>query len=84
MITKREQHMHLLERMSGVTLLKVALTRRALVLTNTHIFTFGATVTKCRLQVHLLESSLVATFLPGTSDIITMQSHDWQIQIAPL
>ena len=62
MITTRGQHIHLLERISGVTSPKVALVRNALILTNTHIFTFGgATVTKCRLQVHLLESSLTAT-----------------------
>ena len=65
MITKRGQHIHLLERMLGVTPPKVVVTslaRSALILTNTHIFFFGgATVTKCRLQVHLLERSLVAT-----------------------
>ena len=67
MITKRGQHIHLLERMSGVTPPKVvvmSLGRSTLILTNTHIFTFGgATVTKCRLQVHLLEGSPVATSL---------------------
>ena len=60
MITKRGQHIHLLERMLGVTPPKVVVTslaRSALILTNTHIFTF----TKCRLPVHLLERSLVAT-----------------------
>ena len=65
MITKRGQHIHLLERMFGVTPPKVVVTylaRSALILTNTNIFTIdGATVTKCRLQVHLLERSLVAT-----------------------
>ena len=62
MITKRRQHIHLLERMSGVTPPKVVLAPSAVILTNTHIFSFGgATVTKCRLQVHLLERSLVAT-----------------------
>ena len=62
MITKRGQHIHLLERMSGVTPAKVAMACSALILTNTHIFTFGgATVTKCWLQVHILERSLVAT-----------------------
>ena len=64
MITKRRQHIHLLERMSGVTppkVLVMSLALSALILTNTHTFTFvGATVTKCRLQVHLLERSLVA------------------------
>ena len=58
---------YLLERMSGVTPPKVvvtSLTRSTLILTNTHIFTFGeATVTKCRLQVNLLKKTLVATVL---------------------
>ena len=60
MITKRGQHIHHLERMSGVTPPKVIVTslaRSALILANTHTFT----CTKCRLQVHLLERSLVAT-----------------------
>ena len=65
MITKRGEHIHLLERMLGVTSPKVLVTslaRSALILINTHIFTFGgATVTKSRLQVHLLKRSLVAT-----------------------
>ena len=65
MITKRGEHIHLLERMLGVISPKVlvtSLTRSALILINTHTFTFGgATVTKARLQVHLLERSLVAT-----------------------
>ena len=62
MITKFGQHVHFLERMSGVNPPKVGLARSALILTNNHIFTFGgATVTKCRLQVHLLERSLVTT-----------------------
>ena len=65
MITIRGQYIHLLDRVAGVTPPKVvvkSLGRSALILTNTHIFTFGgATVTKCRLQVHLLETSLVAT-----------------------
>ena len=65
MITKRGQHIHLLKRMLGVTPPKVVVTslvRSALILENTHIFTFEkATVTKCPLQVHLLERSLVAT-----------------------
>ena len=65
MITKRGEHTHILERMSGVIPPKVVVTslaRRALILTNTHIFTFGgATVIKCRLQLHFLERSLVAT-----------------------
>ena len=64
-MTKPGQHIHLLETMLGVISPKVAVTslaHSALVLTNTHIFAFGwATVTKCRLQVHLLERSLVAT-----------------------
>ena len=64
MITKRGQHIHLLKRMLGVTPPKVVVTslvRSALILANTHIFTFDkATVTKCPLQVHLLERSLVA------------------------
>ena len=39
-----------------------SLARSTLILTNTHIFTFGgATVTKCWLQVHLLERRLVVT-----------------------
>ena len=60
MITKRGQHIHLLDRMSGVAPPNVTVTplaRNALILTNTHTFTF----TKCRLQVQLLERSLVAT-----------------------
>ena len=65
MITKREQQMHLLERMSEVTPLNVivmSLALSAVILTNTHIFTFGrAKVTKYRLQVHFLERSLVGT-----------------------
>ena len=65
MITKRGQHIHLLERMSGVTPPEVVVTTLAcstLILTNTHIFIFGgATVTKCQLQLQLLERSLVAT-----------------------
>ena len=65
MITKRRQHIHLLKRMLGVTPPKVvviSLARSALILADTHIFTFDkATVTKCPLQVHLLERSLVAT-----------------------
>ena len=65
MITKRVHHIHLLERMLEVTspkMLVMSLTRSALLLTNTDIFTFGgARVTKCQLQVHLLERSLVAT-----------------------
>ena len=65
MITKRGLHIHLLKRMLGVTPPKVVVTslvRSALILANTHIFTFDkATVTKCPLQVHLLERSLVAT-----------------------
>ena len=65
MITKRRQHIYLLERMLGVSPPKVVVTslaRSALIFTNTNIFTFGeAKVTKCRLQVHLLERSLVAT-----------------------
>ena len=62
MTIKCGQHIHLLERMSAVTFPKVALVRSALILTNTHIFAFGgATVTKCQLQVDLLERSLVAT-----------------------
>ena len=72
MITKRVHYIHLLERMLGVTppkMLVMLLTRSALLVTNTDIFTFGgATVTKCRLQVHHLS--------PGTSDVITMQSRD--------
>ena len=63
MITKRGQHIHLLERMSGVTPPKVVVTslaRSAVILTNTHIFGW-AMVVKCWLQVHLLERSLVAT-----------------------
>ena len=64
MITKRGQHIHLLERKLGVPLPKVVVTsfaRSTLILTKTHIFTFdGATVTKCVLQVHFLERSLVA------------------------
>ena len=73
MITKRGEHIHLLERMLGVTSPKVVVTslaRSALILINTHTFIFGgATVTKSRLQVHLLERSLVATSrrLPVTS-----------------
>ena len=67
MITKRGQHKYLLERMLGVTPPKAVVTSlasSALILTNTHIFTFdGTTVTKCRLQVHILERSLVATSL---------------------
>ena len=64
MITKRGQYIHFLERMSGVTLLKVALAHSALILTNTHIFFFGgATDTKCRLQIYFLERSLVAISL---------------------
>ena len=65
MITKRGQHIHLLERMSGVTPPKgvvTSLARNALILANTRTFTFeGATVAKCRLQVHLLERRLVGT-----------------------
>ena len=62
MITKRGQHIHLVERMSGVTPTNVALARSAVILTNTHIFIFGgAVVTKSWLQEHLLERSLVAT-----------------------
>ena len=65
MITKRGQHIHLVEKMLGVTPSKVVVTSlacSALILTNTHIFTFdGATVTKCRLQVHLLESLVVTS-----------------------
>ena len=65
MITKRGSHIHLIERMSGVTPPKVVVTslaRSALILTNTHIFTFGGTtVTKCQLQLNLLKTSLVAT-----------------------
>ena len=65
MITKRGQHINLLERMLGVTPPKVVVTslvRSTLILANTYIFTFsGATVTKYRLQVHLLEKSLVAS-----------------------
>ena len=65
MITKRGEQMHLLERMLGFSppkLVVTSLARSALILTNTHIFFFvGATVTKCRLKVHLLERSLVAT-----------------------
>ena len=80
MITKRGQHIHLLERMLGVTPPKVVVTslaRSALILTNTHIFTFGGTtVNRCRLQVHLLERSLIGHLSPGTSDVITMQSRD--------
>ena len=53
MITKRGQHIHLLERMLGVSPPKVVVTllaRSALIWRNTHIFTFGgATVTKYRL-----------------------------------
>ena len=41
MITRRGQHIHLIERMSGVIPPKVTLARSALILTNTHIFTFG-------------------------------------------
>ena len=62
MITKRGQHIHLVERMSGVIPPNVALARSAVILTNTHIFTFGGTlVTKSWLQEHLLERSLAAT-----------------------
>ena len=65
MITKRGSHIHLIERMSGVTPPKVVVTslaRSALILANTHTFTFGgAKVTKCRLLLHLLERSLAAT-----------------------
>ena len=65
MITRRGQHIHLLERMSGITPPKVVVTSlvsNALILTNTNIFTFGgATVTKCRQQLHLLKRNLVAT-----------------------
>ena len=60
MITKRGQHIHLLDRMSGVAppnVIVTPLARNALILTNTHTFTF----TKCWLQVQLLERSLVAT-----------------------
>ena len=63
MITKRGQYIHFLERISGVTLLKVALAHSVLILTNTLFFSGGATDTKCRLQIYFLERSLVAISL---------------------
>ena len=60
-ITKRGQHKYLSETMLGVTppkLVVMSLAHSAPILTNTHILTFGgATVTKCRLQVLLLETT---------------------------
>ena len=65
MVTKVGQHIHLLERMSGVTPPKGVVTpmaRSAPILTNIHILTFGgATVTKWWLQLHLMEKSVVTT-----------------------
>ena len=65
MITQRGQHIHFLQRIWGVTtpkLVVMSLVGSTLILTSNNISTFGGdTVTKCRLQVHLLESSLVPT-----------------------
>ena len=73
----------LLERMLGVTPPKevvTSLARRALILTNTHIFTFGgATITKCRLQVHLLEKSLEVTFWRHNHAVTWLTNKDSSI-----